>query len=315
MVSRRRPFRRLRTPAQGLAFPLVGPRVALRPFTLADVSEVHLVYSDPEVMRYVGHGAVQSQIASESIVRQYMAHQQAHGFGFWAVIDRASGEIIGDGGLARAAAGRSRWATRCVGPGGGRGLGSEVAGLCVGAARTLGLPRVCARFGRGAERSFAACAREARVCRGRYDARVSSGSTSSMRSTSPDERLARARGPFPPAKAENRGTGRRSSLTGCNSAPGSRLCDRRLIRGLSDPRSGESNCRSPNMCPTEGRSPDEGIPHERAFRSARALIRRDRPTGHALAGGGVFRALRMRPPRLRSPRSSRAPSSRTQATS
>ena len=82
-------------------FPLVGPSISLRPFTAADVSAAHRVYSDPEVMRFVGHGAVRSLAGTESMIRQYMAHQRAHGFGFWAVVDNASNQLIGDAGLAR----------------------------------------------------------------------------------------------------------------------------------------------------------------------------------------------------------------------
>lgn len=143
VLNRRLPFRRVRPDAEGLRFPISGPRLDLRPFTEADVPAVHRVYSDPEVMRWVGHGAVPDISASESIVRQYMAHQQTHGFGFWAVVDRATGVLIGDAGLARTVGGdvemgytlrRDYW---------GRGLGTEAAGLCVDVARgPLALPRV-----------------------------------------------------------------------------------------------------------------------------------------------------------------------------
>ncbi len=125
-----------------LAFPITGRRVALRPFMLDDIPAIHRVYSDPEVMRWVGHGAVGSEAATESILRQYMAHQRLHGFGFWAVTDRATDHVIGDAGLARTADGeiemgytlaRDRW---------GVGLGTETAALCLSAARTLGIERV-----------------------------------------------------------------------------------------------------------------------------------------------------------------------------
>lgn len=118
----------------GVIFPITGPTVLLRPFTLKDVPEVHHVYSDPLVMRYVGRGAVADLTATASMVRQYMAHQQAYGYGFWAVIDRTSGAVIGDAGLAQTihgevemgyTLGRSWW---------GAGRGTEAAGLCVTAA-------------------------------------------------------------------------------------------------------------------------------------------------------------------------------------
>ncbi|MFT4034525.1 MAG: GNAT family N-acetyltransferase [Patulibacter sp.] len=138
---RREGWRTRATEAE-LAFPLLGPRVALRPFSPDDGRAAHQIYADPEVMRWVGHGAVTSYAATESIIRQYITHQQLHGFAFWAVTDRRTGEIIGDAGLARTADGavemgytlrKDRW---------GEGLGTETAGVCIEAAHTLGIPRV-----------------------------------------------------------------------------------------------------------------------------------------------------------------------------
>lgn len=116
-------------------FPLVGPSLALRPFTLADVPAAHLIYSDPDVMRFVGHGAVSSITGTESMVRQYMAHQRTHGFGFWAVTDRATGVLIGDAGLARTVDGEVEMGYTLAKAWWGRGLGTQAASLCVDAAR------------------------------------------------------------------------------------------------------------------------------------------------------------------------------------
>ena len=126
-----------------MEFPLVGPTVQLRPFTAADVTAAHRVYSDPEVMRWVGHGAVRALSGTESMIRQYMAHQRTHGFGFWAVVDRRSGELIGDAGLARTIDGEVEMGYTLGRPWWGRGLATEAAGLCVEAARSpLGLARL-----------------------------------------------------------------------------------------------------------------------------------------------------------------------------
>ncbi|MDQ8043642.1 MAG: GNAT family N-acetyltransferase [Solirubrobacteraceae bacterium] len=124
-------------------FPLIGTAIELRPFTLDDVAAAHEVYSDPRVMRYVGHGPVGTVAGTESIIRQFMAHQQAHGFGFWAVVDRASGTLIGDAGLARAASGEIEMGYTLGTAWWGRGLATEAAGLCVAAARgPLRIPRL-----------------------------------------------------------------------------------------------------------------------------------------------------------------------------
>lgn len=82
-----------------LRLPLVTPRLELRPFVLEDAGAIHAVYSDPVVMRHVGNGPVTELRETELMVREYIAHQEQHGFSFWAVIERASGAVIGDAGL------------------------------------------------------------------------------------------------------------------------------------------------------------------------------------------------------------------------
>ncbi len=126
-----------------LRFPIVGRTIELRPFTEADADAMLSVYGDPEVMRWVGHGAVSGIEAARSMIHQYMAHQQLHGFAFWAVVDRATGAVIGDGGLARTAGGELEMGYTLARHAWGRGKGSEVAALSAHTALdVLGFPRV-----------------------------------------------------------------------------------------------------------------------------------------------------------------------------
>ena len=127
-----------------LRFPLRGPRLDLRPFTADDAAAAHRVYGDPEVMRFVGDGDPASPLRTPQMLSDYAAHQARHGFAFWAVIERASGELIGDAGLEVTdqgvelgfTLGRRWW---------GRGLATEAARLCVRAAcGPLGLPHLVA---------------------------------------------------------------------------------------------------------------------------------------------------------------------------
>ena len=78
------------------------------------------------------------------MITDYRRHQHEHGFAFWAVMDRGSGELIGDAGLEVTAYGvelgytlaRDAW---------GRGLATEAAQLCVDAAfGPLDIPRLVA---------------------------------------------------------------------------------------------------------------------------------------------------------------------------
>jgi RimJ/RimL family protein N-acetyltransferase len=78
---------------------LTTPRLHLRPFTLADHEAIHAVYSDPEVMRFVGHGAHQTLAETVNALRIYDDVLRRRGYSFLAVTDRATGAVIGDGGL------------------------------------------------------------------------------------------------------------------------------------------------------------------------------------------------------------------------
>lgn len=125
-------------------FPLRTERLELRPFTPADVAAMEKVYGDPEVMRYVDSGEPKSPEQTRRELDAYIDHQNRHGFSFWAVCLRASGEVIGDAGLYMNGAdvelgytfARAVW---------GQGYGSEAARRCVEAARELGLTRLIAQ--------------------------------------------------------------------------------------------------------------------------------------------------------------------------
>ena len=84
---------------------LVTPRLLLRPFTPADVAIMHGIYSDPEVMRYVATGPMADLVHTQRLIDDYTDHQLRHGFSFWAVIEQASGALIGDAGLYRTLSG------------------------------------------------------------------------------------------------------------------------------------------------------------------------------------------------------------------
>lgn len=130
-------------PPVPVQYPIVGPTVELRPFTEDDAGAMFAVYGDPEVMRWVGHGAVSDVEAVRAMLQQYIAHQALHGFAFWAVVDRATGEVIGDGGLARTTGGEIEMGYTLRRDAWGHGKGTEVAALSAHTALdVLGFPRV-----------------------------------------------------------------------------------------------------------------------------------------------------------------------------
>jgi RimJ/RimL family protein N-acetyltransferase len=78
---------------------LTTQRLHLRPFTLADHEAIHAVYADPAVMRFVGHGAHATMAETSSALRVYGDVLDRRGYSFLAVTERASGAVVGDGGL------------------------------------------------------------------------------------------------------------------------------------------------------------------------------------------------------------------------
>jgi RimJ/RimL family protein N-acetyltransferase len=91
---------------------LETPRLVLRAWEEADVTPYQRIVRDAEVMRYMGSGPVWSakraaaallarvsDVEGRRSVRHLAEHWGRHGFGEWAVEERASGELIGRIGL------------------------------------------------------------------------------------------------------------------------------------------------------------------------------------------------------------------------
>jgi [ribosomal protein S5]-alanine N-acetyltransferase len=124
---------------------LVTSRLLLRPFTPSDVAIVHAIYSDPEVMRYVATGPMASLVHTQRLIDDYTDHQHQHGFSFWAVIERASGALIGDAGLYRTLSGEIELGYTLGAAWWGRGYATEAAGTWLRVAfEDLGVAEVVA---------------------------------------------------------------------------------------------------------------------------------------------------------------------------
>lgn len=109
-------------------------RLALRTWTPEDAHAGFAIWSDPEVMRYIGTGQPNADVEqTRAWLGRMIAHQQKHGFCFWAVVEKESNQLIGSCGLAYQLDGgtpiefgytlaRTHW---------GRGLATEAAGACL----------------------------------------------------------------------------------------------------------------------------------------------------------------------------------------
>jgi RimJ/RimL family protein N-acetyltransferase len=73
-------------------------RLRLRPFVPGDAEAVFAVFSDPEVGRWIG-GAHDRVERSRDLIDLNRRHEERHGYGMWAVEERASGALVGEAGL------------------------------------------------------------------------------------------------------------------------------------------------------------------------------------------------------------------------
>jgi RimJ/RimL family protein N-acetyltransferase len=71
--------------------------LVLRRFTEDDVDELVALDGDPEVMRYVtgGRPTSREEIETEVLPAFLGYYERYAGFGFWAVVEKSSGEVIG----------------------------------------------------------------------------------------------------------------------------------------------------------------------------------------------------------------------------
>jgi RimJ/RimL family protein N-acetyltransferase len=79
-----------------VALPIVTPRLTLRAFAPGDQAAMQRIYADPLVMLHIDTRGEDPS----TWVAAYIRHQRDHGYGFWAVEERATGELIGEAGLA-----------------------------------------------------------------------------------------------------------------------------------------------------------------------------------------------------------------------
>jgi [ribosomal protein S5]-alanine N-acetyltransferase len=119
-----------------IPLPIETERLILRPFEPDSDAEPMLeVYGDPAVMRHIPDGVYGSLAAVKATLEHYACEQESRGFSFWAVVERSSGQVIGDAGFGifrqtgdielGYTLRRDRW---------GRGYGTEAARACLDAA-------------------------------------------------------------------------------------------------------------------------------------------------------------------------------------
>ena len=74
-------------------------RLVLRPFADEDIDRIAAIYADAEVMRWLGDGRPLSRAQAWRTMATFVGHWELRGYGQWAVVEKATGVLIGRAGL------------------------------------------------------------------------------------------------------------------------------------------------------------------------------------------------------------------------
>ena len=82
-----------------LSLTIETQRLILRPFVPNDLDRLAEILADPDVVHYLPGGMPRTREQSEKTLNFIIEHWEQHGFGWWAVTRKATGELIGWCGL------------------------------------------------------------------------------------------------------------------------------------------------------------------------------------------------------------------------
>ena len=74
-------------------------RLTLRGLEASDLDAYAAMYADREVVRYLEHGRPLDRAAAWRSMAIHLGHWQLRGYGQWALVERASGKLVGRAGL------------------------------------------------------------------------------------------------------------------------------------------------------------------------------------------------------------------------
>ena len=82
-----------------IEFPLVTERLLLRPLEPSDEAELHETLADPTTLAAVGREPPWTREDTRKSIDRRIREQREHGISMWAMVERASGRVIGICGL------------------------------------------------------------------------------------------------------------------------------------------------------------------------------------------------------------------------
>src|SRR2546423_9322404 len=74
-------------------------RLYLRQFNPGDLDDLHPIFNDADVVKYMKATLPVSREDTEVALLSIIKHWERHGFGRWAVVKKETGKLIGYGGL------------------------------------------------------------------------------------------------------------------------------------------------------------------------------------------------------------------------
>jgi len=143
-----------------IPLPIEPDRLLIRTFEAADVDPMTAVYGDPQVMRHVCIGVLDRE-GTAALLEKYGRAQDEHGFSTWAVVEKASGTVVGDVGFGLyEPTGEPELGYTLAAAVWGRGYALEAVRACVAAAFAhLPYDRLVAKVESGNARSLRLAAR------------------------------------------------------------------------------------------------------------------------------------------------------------
>ena len=82
-----------------MVYEIETARLYLRQFKAGDLDDLHPIFNDADVVRYMKAELPVSREETERALLSIIQHWERHGFGRWAVIDKEVSRLIGYGGL------------------------------------------------------------------------------------------------------------------------------------------------------------------------------------------------------------------------
>jgi ribosomal-protein-alanine N-acetyltransferase len=117
-----------------IPLPIETDRLRIRRFETGDLDAMSAIYGDPEVMRHICLGVLDRD-RTEVLLEGYRSAQDEHGFSTWAVVEKATGTVVGDAGFGLyAPTGEPELGYTFAAAVWGRGYALEAARACISAA-------------------------------------------------------------------------------------------------------------------------------------------------------------------------------------